>query len=151
MKEIEISTAATADIRELARLFDAYRVFYGQSSDLAASGLYVAEEVGTGKTQFLLARDPAGAVLGFVHLIPGTNTLLMRPMWYLEDLFVDPPERRNGVAQALMQAAEHFARENCAERLTLATAKDNFAAQALYAKLGYEREEHFRYYHRVLR
>ncbi len=49
-----------------------------------------------------------------------------------------------------MKAAEAFAIESGAERLTLATAHDNLAAQALYRKLGYVREEHFVYFHRFL-
>jgi ribosomal protein S18 acetylase RimI-like enzyme len=74
----------------------------------------------------------------------------MRPIWLLEDLFVTPEARRRGVAAALMRHAEHFARETGAERLTLATAHDNLRAQSLYRGLGYVREEHFWYFHRVL-
>jgi ribosomal protein S18 acetylase RimI-like enzyme len=46
--------------------------------------------------------------------------------------------------------AEAFARDTGAERLTLATAHDNLAAQHIYKKLGYVREEHFWYFHRLL-
>ena len=34
--------------------------------------------------------------------------------------------------------------------LTLATAHDNLAAQHIYKKMGYVREEHFLYFHRLL-
>jgi len=150
MQALSISPAGPADIPDLALLFDAYRVFYEQPSDISASAAYVAREVATGSTRFFLARTKAGEAVGFVHLIPGTNTLVMRPMWYLEDLFVAPAARRTGVAEALMREAERFAIETCAERLTLATAHDNHAAQALYRKLGYERDDHFMHFHRVL-
>ena len=88
--------------------------------------------------------------LGFVHLMPSISTVAMRPIWLLEDLFVVPAGRRKGVATALMTYAENFARETGAERLTLATAHDNRQAQSLYLSLGYLKEEHFWYYHRVL-
>ena len=147
---LRIASAQPADIPDLARLFEAYRVFYEQPSDLVASEAYVADEVITQRTRFFIAHGNESGAAGFVHLIPGTNTLLMRPVWYLEDLFVEPSARRQGVAEALMLRAEGFARETGAERLTLATAKDNHAAQALYRKLGYLREQHFWYFHRLL-
>ena len=98
---------------------------------------------------YLAWTDPESAV-GFMHLIPSMNTLAMRPIWYLEDLYVEPSVRRSGIAAALLRYAEEFARNTGAERLTLATAHDNIVAQALYGKLGYMREEHFWYFHRLL-
>ncbi len=71
-------------------------------------------------------------------------------MWYLEDLYVEPPARRKGVGRALMLEAERFARESDSERLTLSTAHDNSTAQALYRSVGYVRDEHFWYFHRQL-
>jgi ribosomal protein S18 acetylase RimI-like enzyme len=85
-----------------------------------------------------------------MHLMPSTNTLAMRPIWLLEDLYVDVSARGRGVATALLSYAEAFARSNGDERLTLATAHDNLVAQHIYQKLGYVREEHFLYFHRLL-
>ena len=85
-----------------------------------------------------------------MHLMPSTNTLAMRPIWFLEDLYVSTRARGQGVATALLSHAEAFARSTGAERLTLATAHDNLAAQRIYKKLGYVREEHFLYFHRLL-
>ena len=69
--------------------------------------------------------------------MPSINTVAMRPIWLLEDLYVAPAGRRKGVATALMTYAENFARETGAERLTLATAHDNRRAQSLYKRMGY--------------
>jgi ribosomal protein S18 acetylase RimI-like enzyme len=82
--------------------------------------------------------------------MPSTNTLVMRPIWLLEDLYVDPSARGLGVATSLLRYAEDFARSTGAERLTLATAHDNLTAQHIYKKLGYVREDHFWYFHRLL-
>jgi ribosomal protein S18 acetylase RimI-like enzyme len=82
--------------------------------------------------------------------MPSTNTLAMRPIWFLEDLYVDESARGQGVATQLLAHAEVFARSNGAERLTLATAHDNAVAQHLYKKHGYVREDHFFYFHRLL-
>jgi ribosomal protein S18 acetylase RimI-like enzyme len=146
-----IRPAVSGDAPELARLFDDYRIFYKQLSDRAAAHAFVGEQVEKGVTRFFLARDTTDSTaLGFVHLIPSLGTLAMRPIWYLEDLFVIPSARRRGVARALMLRAEEFARENGAERLTLSTAHDNYAAQALYRSLGYVRDEYFWQFHRTL-
>jgi ribosomal protein S18 acetylase RimI-like enzyme len=146
-----IAPAAAADIPELAGLFDAYRVFYKAVSMPAESEAFVRGLMSHGNTRFFLAREAKGGpAVGFVHLMPSINTVAMRPMWYLEDLYVAPSGRRRGVASALMQHAETFARETGAERLTLATAHDNHRAQSLYKRLGYVKEEHFWYFHRVL-
>jgi len=146
-----IAPAVAADIPELAGLFDAYRVFYKAASMPAESEAFVRGLIAHGNTRFFLAREAKGVpALGFVHLMPSINTVAMRPIWLLEDLYVAPNGRRRGVASALMQHAETFARETGAERLTLATAHDNRRAQSLYKRLGYIRDEHFWYFHRVL-
>ena len=63
---------------------------------------------------------------------------------------LDPSARGLGVATSLLRHAEDFARSTGAERLTLATAHDNLTAQHIYKKLGYVREDHFWYFHRLL-
>jgi hypothetical protein len=57
-----------------------------------------------------------------------------RDLGSLRDVFTNP---------------EEFARSTGAERLTLATAHDNLAAQHIYENMGYVREEHFLYFHRL--
>jgi ribosomal protein S18 acetylase RimI-like enzyme len=151
----EIKAAVAADVPELARLFDAYRVFYEAVSMPVKSEAFVHGLLTLGNTRFFLAREAPvhgekRPSLGFVHLIPSINTVAMRAIWYLEDLYVAADNRRRGVATSLMRHAETFARETGAERLTLATASNNKRAQSLYQRLGYVPEDHFRYYHRIL-
>jgi ribosomal protein S18 acetylase RimI-like enzyme len=150
---LEIHPATAADVHVLEELFDAYRVFYEAGPAPEETVAFVGKLVDKGNTQFFLARaagQETDPLLGFVHLIPSINTVAMQPIWLLEDLFVAPDARRLGVAASLMQYAEVFARQTGAERLTLATAHNNFPAQSLYRDLGYMREEHFWYFHRML-
>ncbi len=147
----DIQPALLTDVAELAELFDAYRVFYKAESALPQSEAFVRGLVTQRKTHFFLAREAEGRpAVGFVHLMPSISTVAMRPMWLLEDLYVAAAGRRKGIASALMAHAEKFARETGAERLTLATAHDNRHAQALYKRMGYVKEDHFWYYHRML-
>ena len=143
--------AATGEhVPELARLFDDYRVFYGEASSPSAALNFVRYQVSKEVTRFFVAKEPKGRLAGFVHLMPSTNTLAMRPIWLLEDLYVEPEFRRQGLAEVLVTHAEAFARQTGAERLTLSTAHNNHPAQSLYRKLGWVREDHFWYFHRLL-
>ena len=144
-----IEAASTAQLTELSRLYIAYRVFYSEAPEDERATAFIRDRVMQSSGRYFLAwNDHHG--IGFMHLMPSTNTLAMRPIWFLEDLYVDPPARGQGVATALLSYAEEFARSTGAERLTLATAHDNLAAQHIYKKMGYVREEHFLYFHRLL-
>jgi ribosomal protein S18 acetylase RimI-like enzyme len=144
-----IEAASTASLTELSRLYVAYRVFYGEAPEQERAEAFIRERVSQSSGRYFVAWDERNAI-GFMHLMPSTNTLAMRPIWFLEDLYVDVSARGQGVATALLSYAEEFARSTGAERLTLATAHDNLAAQHIYKKLGYLREEHFLYFHRLL-
>jgi ribosomal protein S18 acetylase RimI-like enzyme len=144
-----IEAASAADLNELVRLYVAYRLFYGEAPEQERAALFIRDRVTQLSGRYFLAWNGDNAV-GFIHLMPSTNTLAMRHIWFLEDLYVDPAARGQGVATALLSYAEAFARGTGAERLTLATAHGNLAAQHIYKKAGYVREEHFLYFHRLL-
>ena len=78
--------ANAGDVPQLAALFDAYRQFYGRAGDAGAARRYVGERL-AGPTRFFVDRE-GEQLRGFVHLLPSFDTLAMRPMWILEDLFV---------------------------------------------------------------
>jgi ribosomal protein S18 acetylase RimI-like enzyme len=144
-----IKAATTEDLASLTRLYIAYRVFYGEAPEEKRATAFILDRLKQSSVRYFLAWNGGDAV-GFMHLMPSTNTLAMRPIWLLEDLYVDISARGQGVATALLSHAETFARSTGAERLTLATAHDNLAAQHIYKKLGYVREDHFLYFHRLL-
>lgn len=159
---VSVQRASARDVFDVVRLFNAYRDFYGEAPDESRALTFIRDRIALACAelpgqhsiaQYFLAWMPTARgreAVGFMHLMPSMNTLAMRPIWFLEDLYVDPPARRKGVATALMEHAEEFARRTGAERLTLATAHDNAAAQSVYCKLGYVREEHFCIFHRLL-
>jgi ribosomal protein S18 acetylase RimI-like enzyme len=145
-----IEAASSAHLSELLRLYIAYRVFYGEAAEEERAIAFMRDRVTQSSGRYFLAWNDTSRAIGFMHLMPSTNTLAMRPIWFLEDLYVDVAARDQGIATALLSYAEEFARSTGAERLTLATAHDNVAAQHIYKKLGYVREEHFWYFHRLL-
>lgn len=67
----------------------------------------------------------------------------MKRAWLLYDLYVDDQYRKMGVGKQLLQRAEIFAKEKDSAYIMLSTATDNFRAQSLYEKSGYEKDTEF--------
>lgn len=137
-----IERAGPADLADLASLFEGYRAFYRMEPDPAAARAFLAERLEAGDSVVLLARRDGDAV-GFVQLYPIFSSVRMRRMWILNDLFVDPAARGEGVGRRLMERARAHAEATGAAGLALETEKTNETAAALYRSLGWRREEAF--------
>jgi ribosomal protein S18 acetylase RimI-like enzyme len=83
---------------------------------------------------FLIAWD-AGRPVGHAHLA-WNGTKLDLPE--IQDVYVAEDARRHGVATALTHAAEAEALARRHDRISLSVGTGNFAAQALYDRLGFE-------------
>ncbi len=140
MSELAISRAGPADLDALALLFDAYRGFDGQASDVAGARDWLRSRLRVGESVVLVAKR-GGAAVGFVQLYPMFSSVRMARTWILNDLFVDAAARRGGVARALLDAAAAFAREDGAAGLSLETGRDNAAARALYRAAGWHEDD----------
>lgn len=96
--------------------------------------------VETGGTTFVA--EIGGRVVGHLMLTfeEGPVYLLPehRPHAFVDTLFVDPEVRGAGVARRLMTAAENFARARGHHRIALSVQSGNTAAEATYARLGFE-------------
>jgi ribosomal protein S18 acetylase RimI-like enzyme len=138
-----IGLATAADVDRVAPLFDAYRQFYGLSSDLRLCRRYLAERIGRDESVVMLAADENGTALGFVQMYPGFSSLAAARTYVLYDLFVDPAARQRGVGRRLMEAAAEEARQRGAVSIVLSTARTNQPAQRLYESLGWVRDEEF--------
>jgi GNAT superfamily N-acetyltransferase len=135
------------DLQAAAPLFDAYRQFYGQPSDVNAATDFLRQRGERAESVLLLARDASGHAVGFCQNYPSFSSVSMAPIWILNDLFVVDSARRCGAAQALLTAAAELARSAGAIRLTLTTQHENHRAQALYESLQWLRDEEFFTYH----
>lgn len=143
-ERLRVAQATERDLAEIAALFDGYRQFYGQSSDLPAATEFIGERLARRESTILLARLDGQAV-GFTQLYPSFSSVSMRPILILNDLFVCEDARRAGVAHALMDAAEELGRQQNCRRLCLCTEVTNTIAQSLYESRGWTRDE--QYYH----
>ncbi len=145
-----IHTATLPDLEPVAQLFDAYRQFYQYPSDLVLASTYIAQRLEKGESVILLARDGAGAALGFCQLYPTFCSLEAKPIYALYDLYVAPAARGAGIGKQLLLAAEQTARDHGMCRLDLTTAKTNIPAQAAYEALGWVRDDVYFAYSKVI-
>jgi GNAT superfamily N-acetyltransferase len=60
---------------------------------------------------------------------------------YLEELYVVPARRGQGLGRALLEAAIKTARRQGAARMELGTSEDDVAARALYERAGFSNRE----------
>ncbi len=157
--QIERVEAGSGLVGDVAALMGMYRVFYGRDGDgeVERCREFLEARLGRGESVVFAAvvdvgagaaearaepgaervDDPARRAVGFTQLYPSSTTVGLARVWILNDLFVHPEFRRGGVAGALMERAEAFARETGAARIELQTAKTNAAARALYEARGW--------------
>lgn len=133
----------------IAPLFDNYRQFYQQPSDYSAAHRFITERMKASESVIFLATlegDEGSKPVGFVQLYPAFSSVSMKSIWILNDLFVVPEARKQGVGAALMESARQLAVSTASKELVLETAIDNLSSQRLYEKLGYKRDMKYHRY-----
>lgn len=136
---IKVRRAVQQDLDTIAPLFDGYRQFYRQRSDVAGARAFLAERLAGNESVLLLAEHGDEAV-GFAQVYPTFSSVRMGRVWILNDLFVAPVARQLGIARALLTAATDFACDSGALGLQLETGSDNVSAQALYRSAGWSQD-----------
>ncbi|MGL4597929.1 MAG: GNAT family N-acetyltransferase [Bacteroidia bacterium] len=137
----QLKQAGLTHLEELTELFDAYRVFYNQASDLDRAREFVRERLTQNDTVFFLAVNRAEKGCGFVHLFPIFTSVGTQKHWLLNDLFVSPDQRGQGLGRELIRKAKTYASQTKAKGLLLQTALDNATAQKLYENENFVRDE----------
>jgi len=128
------------DIDLVAGLFDRYRVFYQQPSDLDLARKYLGLRLENDESVVFVALAKKGDMsipVGFTQLYPHYSSIRAVKNWILNDLYVETPYRGMGIGAALIRKVMDFAKGEGAVFVELATATDNYAGQHLYEKMGF--------------
>ena len=148
---VEVIRATSDNLEVLVPLFDGYRQFYKQASDLEGARRFLKAHFEENTSVIFLAfyKDEQGQhqACGFTQLYPSFSSVSMKRLWILNDLFVAPGTRKLGVGTALLERARQFAIETHAKGLSLTTAVDNYTAQSVYEAHGWKRDQEFYAYH----
>ncbi len=139
-----IKKASVENVKIIAPLFDAYRVFYEQESNIDAAVAFLYERLSKNESTIFIAFVNDVAV-GFTQLYPIFSSVSLRTAWLLNDLFVAENARQQGVAEALLNKAKEFGVEKNAGWLLLETAFNNYKAQSVYEKNGWIKQTDFFY------
>ncbi len=142
---MEVTLADSERVQEIAELFDDYRNFYQQESDIEGAVAFLKARFEKNDSVIYTANDHS-RLAGFIQLYPSYSSVSMQRIWILNDLFVAEPYRRKEVAKQLMEAAKKHAEATGALRIQCATQSLNVPAQKLYESLGYLKDEVFYHY-----
>lgn len=142
---MKIITASASNLEQLVPLFDSYRIFYKQTSNLEAAKNFLKERFAKQDSVIFLCLDASEKGLGFTQLYPSFSSVSMQRTYILNDLFVSSEARKKGIGEALMEHAKQFAINNGSKGLTLETDIDN-PAQTLYKKLGWKQDVFVNHY-----
>lgn len=146
MTDINTRLATVDDAAAVAPLFDQYRQFYRQAPDIQLATEFISQRIANSESAVLVAETGTQDLAGFCQLYPSFCSVDAIPIYILYDLYVAPVARKQGVAHALMVAADALAMKRGGKRLELSTAKTNHIAQSLYEQLGWVRDNEFYYY-----
>jgi ribosomal protein S18 acetylase RimI-like enzyme len=134
-----VRQATVEDAAEVARLLDDFNTEYG---DFTPGVPALTERLAE-----LIEADEAVALLGGEGP-DGLAVLRFRPaLWtrsldaYLEELYVAPARRGEGIGRALLEAVLELSRKRGAGFIHLGTSVDDTAARGLYESMGFTNRE----------
>jgi GNAT superfamily N-acetyltransferase len=132
----EVRKATLSDLTILSKRFDDYRIFYGKDSNLREANDFLRDRISNGDSQIFVAHNEE-TITGFVQLYPLFSSTRMKKLWLLNDLFVDPTYRGQGISILLIDRAKELCRETGACGMYLETAKTNTIGNQLYPTAGF--------------
>ena len=187
-----IHQATLSDLDLLVPLFDGYRLFYRQQSDLIGARQFLHDRITAKESVVFIAllqsspvgresreldlpqSSPAGResreldlpqsspvgresreldfakaeeikAVGFTQLYPIFSSVSMERMLLLNDLFIDPEHRGQGIGKALIDTAKDLCRTTRQKGIVLQTETNN-PAQRLYEREGFTKDPDLHYF-----
>ncbi len=141
--DIVIKPATIEHLEDLAPLFDDYRTFHKQDSDIEAGKLFLAERLKAKEATIYIAYTPDDTAIGYTYLYKIYSNHSMKAVVILNDLYIHESYRGKGIGQLLIQKAIEYANDLDAKTLRLSAVSDNEAAKRLYEYLGFVKESGF--------
>ena len=144
---MHIRKVTLQDLHIITPLFDGYRQFYKQASDLEGASVFLMERLTHNESIIFIAfndRQETEAV-GFTQLYPLFSSVSMKRMLLLNDLFIIPAYRGKGIGTLLINSAKELCVTLEHKGLVLQTETSN-PAQQLYERLGFNKDPDLHYF-----
>jgi len=136
---VRIEPVSEAQLEQLLPLIAAYQRFYEvEDVDNERNRAFFPRFIAPSDDGLLLAAWRNDDLLGYACLYWHFTSLVPAETVLMNDLFVTPAARGQGVGRALIEASATVARKRGAHHLEWATAPDNTTAQRLYDATGAE-------------
>jgi ribosomal protein S18 acetylase RimI-like enzyme len=137
--EIPVRRADATDAALAARMLHDFNTEFGEPTPgVEELGGYVGDLIERGEATVLLGGEgPDGIAVMRLRTAIWTG----RPEAHLQELYVAPARRGNGIGRALLEATMAAAREAGATGIDLNTGETDTAARALYASAGFTNRE----------
>jgi ribosomal protein S18 acetylase RimI-like enzyme len=143
---MQIQRIDTGTLYIVEELFDKYRVFYHQPSNIKLAKQFLQQRLLNNESVIFAAlNNQDGKIIpaGFTQLYPLYSSVHVQENWILNDLYVEAAYRKQGIGRKLIEAAMHFAKEQGAAFVQLETMQDNVTAQRLYEAIGFKQYHPF--------
>jgi GNAT superfamily N-acetyltransferase len=142
---IKILEATISDLGQLAGLFDLYRQFYRQATDVPGAKFFLADRI-SNKESVIYVAVLDKMLTGFVQCYPIFSSVGMKRTWLLNDLYVRKDFRGQGISKLLIDRCKQLARDTNANGLLLETEKTNAIGNNLYPSTGFALNETTHFY-----
>jgi len=130
--KVTIRPAQARDEARWRELFDAYTRFYEREPDDAIAKHAWARIHDPRSPVHAAVAEVDGRVVGIANYLLHESTGSLRPVCYLQDLFVDPQLRGAGVGKQLIDWLVSEMKAHRWSRLYWSTRETNYRARALY-------------------
>jgi len=137
MQDLSIASAAPADVPTIVQLIHELADYEKLLHEVVATEARVAEALfGPRPEAECVVARLGGRTVGFALFFHSFSTFLARPGLYLEDLFVRPEARGQGVGEALLRHLARLAVERKCGRLEWSVLNWNKRAIEFYERMG---------------
>lgn len=135
---MKITHANIEHLEDLAPLFDGYRVFYRQPSDLNSVKVFLKERLIKQDSIIYIAYINKVPV-GFTQLYFLFSSVAMKPMYLLNDLYINSDYRNMNIGTSLIDKAKEQCKEKGYKGVLIQTGVSN-PAQHLYQREGFVKD-----------
>lgn len=93
--KIEIRKISKEEYLLVADMFNKYRIFYKQPSDIELAKQYLKDRLANNEAQVFVAYDnETSELLGFTLLYARFSSVSVIKNWHIGDLYVEPNQRK---------------------------------------------------------
>jgi GNAT superfamily N-acetyltransferase len=137
---VTVRSVRPDDFDQWLPLWDGINAFYGRTGATALAPEITRTTWGRffdpAEPVHALVAESEGRLLGLAHYLFHRSTIMLAPTCYLQDLFTDMTQRRNGVARALIDTVYDAARAAGSSRVYWHTQETNRTARQLYDQVA---------------